>query len=64
MVDSDLARKHHTRLERPARDKHFTLLCSFVNYDRKKFYDISPWLLFRNVNYKEVSGIDTWVGES
>jgi len=27
----------------PARDKHSSLLRKFVNYGRKKFYDIGPW---------------------
>ncbi len=36
------ASKHLTRLERLAKDKHSSLLQAFVNYDRKKFYNIGP----------------------
>ncbi len=32
-----------TRLEKLARDKHSSLLCSYVNYGRKKFYNIVAW---------------------
>jgi hypothetical protein len=43
---SDLTRnKHYTRLESPARDKHFSLLQTFVNYRRKNLYDIVLWFL-------------------
>jgi hypothetical protein len=37
-----LAHKQMTRLERLARDKHFSLLRKFVIYVRKKFYIIGP----------------------
>ncbi len=41
-----LTNKYLTRLERFAKDKHSTLLRIFKNYDRKKFYNISPlWCL-------------------
>jgi hypothetical protein len=30
-------------MERPARDKHSSLLRTIVNYGRKKFYNIGPW---------------------
>jgi|APCry1669189369_1035219.scaffolds.fasta_scaffold381320_1 hypothetical protein len=33
---------HWTRLERLAREKHSGLLFTFVNYGRKKFYNIVP----------------------
>ncbi len=33
---------HRTRLEKPARDKRSSLLRTFVNYARKKFYNIGP----------------------
>jgi hypothetical protein len=36
----DLAHKHKTRLAKLARDKHSSLLRTFVNYGRKKFYEI------------------------
>jgi len=39
MVGSDLTHKHYTRL---ARDKHTNFLQAFVNYDRKKVYNIGP----------------------
>ncbi len=42
-VGSCLTRKHCTMLERFARDIHFSLLRKFVNYDRKKFYNIDNW---------------------
>jgi hypothetical protein len=32
-----------TKLERPARGKHSTLLQTLVSYGRKKFYKICPW---------------------
>ncbi len=34
--------KHLTRPERPERDKHSSLLQTFVNDGRKKFYKIGP----------------------
>ncbi len=33
------ARKPTARLERPARDKHSSILQTFINYGRKKFYN-------------------------
>jgi hypothetical protein len=36
-VGSRLTHKHRTRLERLARDKHSSLLQTFLDYDRKKF---------------------------
>ncbi len=41
-----LIHKHYTRLERPARDKHSSLVQTFVNYGRKKFYKVGPLSLF------------------
>jgi hypothetical protein len=41
-VGSSLNRKYKTRFQRRAKDKHFSLLQTFVNYDRKKF-NIWPW---------------------
>jgi hypothetical protein len=32
----------YIRLENPERGKHSSLLRTFVNYDRKKFYNIGP----------------------
>jgi hypothetical protein len=37
-----LAHKQKTRLERLAWLSHFSLLQKFVNYVRKKFYNIGP----------------------
>ncbi len=37
---SGLTHKHYTRVERPARGKHASLLGTLVNYGRKKFYNI------------------------
>ncbi len=34
-----------TRLERLGRDKPSSLLRKFVNYERKKFYNIGPWFM-------------------
>jgi hypothetical protein len=42
---SCLTLKQKTRLERLARDKHSSLLQEFVNYGRKKLYNIGPWYL-------------------
>ncbi len=39
---SVLTHKHFTRLERLARDKHSTLLSTFVNYGCKKLNNIGP----------------------
>ncbi len=41
-VSSGLTNNHYTRLKRQARDKHYSLLRTFVNYGRKKFYNIGP----------------------
>jgi hypothetical protein len=41
-----LTRKHLTRLERPARDKHASLLRKLINYRHKKFFDIGCWSLY------------------
>ncbi len=37
-----LTHKHWTILEKPARDKHSSLLRAFVNYGLKKFYNTGP----------------------
>ncbi len=42
-VGSCFTNKYQTRLERLSRDKHSGLLRTFVNYVRKKFYNIGPW---------------------
>ncbi len=39
-VGSGLTLKKQTRLERAAGDKHSSLLWAFINYCRKKFYNI------------------------
>ncbi len=41
-VVSILTHKHQTKLERSARDKHSSLLRTFVKYNHKKFYNIGP----------------------
>jgi hypothetical protein len=35
--------RHQTRLESLARDIHYSLLRTIVNYGRNKFYNIGPW---------------------
>ncbi len=32
-------------MEKLSKDKHFSLLQKFINYDRQKFYNIGPWQL-------------------
>ncbi len=44
-VVSELTHKHYTRLERHAREKYSSLLQKFENYNRKKFYNIGPWVV-------------------
>jgi hypothetical protein len=44
-VGLGLTRKHSTRLERLAKEKDSNLLQRFINYGRKKFYNIG----FRSV---------------
>ncbi len=43
LVGSVLNHNNQTRLERPARDQHSSLLRTFVNYGHKKFYNTEPW---------------------
>ncbi len=43
LVGSVLNHNNQTRLERPARDQHSSLLRTFVNYGRKKVYNTEPW---------------------
>ncbi len=40
MSASGLTHKHSTRLVRFAREKHSSLLGTFVNYRRKKFFNL------------------------
>jgi hypothetical protein len=42
-VGSSLIHKFYTRLEGPAIVKHSSLLRAFVNYSRKKSFDIDCW---------------------
>jgi hypothetical protein len=42
-VGLSLTCKYYIRLERSARDKHTSLLRSFINYGCKKFYNIGTW---------------------
>jgi hypothetical protein len=37
-------------VERLASDEHFSLLQTFINYRRKMFYTIVPWLCFCKPN--------------
>ncbi len=39
---SDLMYKHSTGPEKPAKNKHSSLLQTFVNYKCKKFFNIGP----------------------
>ncbi len=48
----DLTSKHLTRLEKLASDKHFSLLQTFVNYGREKFYNIEPNLTCLKLRYE------------
>jgi hypothetical protein len=43
------------RLERLAKDKRFSLLQKFVNYRRKKFYNIGPRLFGKYLTKVEAS---------
>ncbi len=38
-----LANNNQITLERLARDKHFSLLRTLINYERKMFYNFGPW---------------------
>ncbi len=40
-----------------ARDKHSSLLWAFVNYGRKNFYNIGPWIS----NYNKMSKNDIFM---
>ncbi len=42
-MGSCFTNKHCEMLERFSRDRHSSLLLTFVNYCRKKFYNIVPW---------------------
>ncbi len=46
-----LSYNHWTRMERPARDKHSCLLRKFVNYVRKKLYNIGTCLQKRKSKF-------------
>ncbi len=41
-----LLEKHQTCLEKPARDKHSSLVRKFVNYGREEFYIVGPCSFF------------------
>jgi hypothetical protein len=49
VVSYGLAHEHKTKLERLAKDKHYSLLEKLVNYDHKKLYNIWPWADFMNI---------------
>jgi hypothetical protein len=46
-----LAHKQQTSLESLARDKHSSLIRTFVNYGGKKFYNIGPWEVFMTLYF-------------
>jgi hypothetical protein len=46
-----LTRKHWTRLERLAMDKHSGLLQKFVNYSRNNIYDTGPCSHDQNTSF-------------
>ncbi len=41
-VGSSLTHKHKMNVEGLARDKHFSLLQTFLNYEHKKSYNVGP----------------------
>jgi hypothetical protein len=43
-------------MERPARDKHSSLLRKFVNCGRKKFYNIGGTVVERSTRHPQVKG--------
>ncbi len=45
-VRLNLTSKHKTKLDRTARDKHTSLLNTFINYDYKIFITLVPGLVF------------------
>ncbi len=56
-VGCGLTCKHKPRLEMPAQDKQPSLLQTFVNYGRKMFHNIRPWM----VNHYTIDNLrDQW----
>ncbi len=54
-----LAHKHSTRLERPAKDKHSSLLLTHVNYGHTRFITLGPgmaWLPDFSTDVKGFNG--------
>ncbi len=49
LVGSVLNRKHYTRLERLAKDKHSSLIQKSVSYGRKIFYSTGPRFVERKL---------------
>ncbi len=43
LLSSSFTHKWDTWLKRPVRDKHSSLLQTFVNYGREKFSEIDTW---------------------
>ncbi len=41
-----LINEHQTKLEKLASYEHSMLLLKYINYDRKKFFNIGPWSIF------------------
>ncbi len=59
-VGSCLTLKHHTILERLARDEHSSLLHKFVNYDRiKSFVALTPGANVLKLFLSEISDFRT-----
>jgi hypothetical protein len=54
LKSASLYHKHETRLERPARGKYSSLIKTFVNYRRKKFYNIGYRGLYHKIFYSSV----------
>jgi hypothetical protein len=61
-VGSGLTHEHWTRLERPVKDKHSSLFQTFVNYVRKKFYNICLQVNLQTSNAENSLGLtgSTW----
>jgi hypothetical protein len=54
-LGSGLIRKYSTRLEKLARNKHSSLLQTFVTYGHKKFHSIGPWSIKLYLHWQKVA---------
>jgi hypothetical protein len=52
VMPPDLTYKHKTRLEGLARDKHYSLLVTFVKYGQKSFTTLAPSAFFTDSGAK------------